>query len=59
LAALWLEQRRLRAGRVYEPPTFYEANAAALERLEVSAGGASPCRFVAAAAEPAEAEAVA
>ena len=29
LATLWGEERRLRRGRTYEPPTFYEANPAA------------------------------
>ena len=29
LATLWREERRLRRGRTYEPPTFYEANPAA------------------------------
>ena len=42
LAALRLEARRLRAGATYEPPTFYEANAAALA-LGTSA---APCRIV-------------
>jgi hypothetical protein len=49
LAALWREQRRLRAGRTYEPPCFYEANDAALLRPEIAARGAVRCRYVAAA----------
>ena len=32
LATLWREERRLRRGRTYEPPTFYEANPAAAAR---------------------------
>jgi radical SAM superfamily enzyme YgiQ (UPF0313 family) len=48
LATLWLEERRLRRGRSYEPPTFYEANAAALARPEVRARGAAPCLAVSA-----------
>jgi hypothetical protein len=48
LATLWLEERRLRRGRRYEPPTFYEANAAALARPEVRARGAAPCLAVSA-----------
>ena len=28
LTTLWLEQRRLRRGWTYEPPTFYETNKA-------------------------------
>ena len=46
LATLWLEARRLRRGRTYEPPTFYEANPAAADRPELSARGATPCRWV-------------
>ena len=59
LATLWLEDRRLRHGRTYEPPTFYEANAAAGARPEIAARGALPCRAIAPPAEPAAAEAVA
>jgi radical SAM superfamily enzyme YgiQ (UPF0313 family) len=44
LVTLWLEERRLRNGWTYEPPTFYETNE------PVSAAGrgpvASPCRWV-------------
>jgi radical SAM superfamily enzyme YgiQ (UPF0313 family) len=50
LATLWLEARRLRRGRTYEPPTFYEANPAAAARPEVTARGALPCRWVETAA---------
>jgi radical SAM superfamily enzyme YgiQ (UPF0313 family) len=46
LATLWLEERRLRHGRTYEPPTFYDANAAALARPEVQVRRAESCRFV-------------
>ena len=46
---LWLEQRRQRNGRTYEPPTFYEANAAAVGRPEVARAGPWPCRWVEAA----------
>jgi radical SAM superfamily enzyme YgiQ (UPF0313 family) len=53
LGTLWLEERRQRRGRTYEPPTFYEANPAAAARPEVAAHGAAACRWV----EPAEAEA--
>jgi radical SAM superfamily enzyme YgiQ (UPF0313 family) len=60
LATLWLEERRLRRGRTYEPPTFYEANPAAAARPEVAARGAAACRWVEPPAAPAEAnEAVA
>ena len=40
LATLWREERRLRRGRTYEPPTFYEANPAAAARPEVATRGA-------------------
>jgi radical SAM superfamily enzyme YgiQ (UPF0313 family) len=46
LATLWLEARRLRRGRTYEPPTFYEANPGAAARAEVVARGAVACRWV-------------
>jgi hypothetical protein len=46
LATLWREERRLRRGRTYEPPTFYEANPAAAARSEVATRGAVPCRWV-------------
>jgi radical SAM superfamily enzyme YgiQ (UPF0313 family) len=46
LATLWLEARRLRHGRTYEPPTFYETNPAGAARTEVAARGAVPCRGV-------------
>jgi hypothetical protein len=39
------EERRLREGRPYEPPTFYEVNAAAVEHEPLPA--AEPCRWVA------------
>ena len=54
LATLWLEERRLRRGRTYEPPTFYEVNPAAAMRPEVAARGAVPCRRVETTAGPAE-----
>jgi len=56
LAALWLEERRLRRGRTYEPPTFYEANPAAAARPEVASRGAAACRWVEPPARPAEAK---
>ena len=59
LATLWREERRLRRGRTYEPPTFYEANAAALARPEVTGRGAEPCRWVEPPARGERAEAVA
>jgi radical SAM superfamily enzyme YgiQ (UPF0313 family) len=46
LATLWLEARRLRQGRTYEPRTFYEANPAGARRTEVATRGALPCRWV-------------
>jgi hypothetical protein len=46
LATLWMEERRLRRGRTYEPPTFYEANPTALARPEVVSRGADACRWV-------------
>jgi radical SAM superfamily enzyme YgiQ (UPF0313 family) len=45
LAAMWRERRRLRAGRSYEPPAFYETNRAELARER----GATLCRWVSAA----------
>jgi len=60
LATLWLEERRLRRGRTYEPSTFYEANPAAAARPEVAARGVTACRWVEPPARPADAsEAVA
>jgi len=60
LATLWREERRLRRGRTYEPPTFYEANPAATARPEVAARGVAACRWVEPAIEgAAAAEAVA
>jgi radical SAM superfamily enzyme YgiQ (UPF0313 family) len=60
LATLWREERRLRRGVTYEPPTFYEANPAAAARPEMVARGVAPCRWVEPAIVPAEAnEAVA
>jgi radical SAM superfamily enzyme YgiQ (UPF0313 family) len=60
LATLWLEERRQRRGRTYEPPTFYEANPAAAARPEVAARGAAACRWVESIAASTEAtEAVA
>jgi radical SAM superfamily enzyme YgiQ (UPF0313 family) len=46
LATLWREDRRLRRGVTYEPPTFYEANPAALARSGVAGRGAARCRWV-------------
>jgi hypothetical protein len=54
LATLWLEARRLRQGRTYEPSTFYEANPAAAARAEVAARGALSCRWVEPPARTAE-----
>jgi hypothetical protein len=60
LATLWREERRLRRGRTYEPPTFYEANPGAAARADVATRGALPCRWVEPPARTAEAnEAVA
>jgi len=60
LATLWLEERRQRRGRTYEPPTFYEANPAATARPEIAARLAVACRWVEPPAEgAAAAEAVA
>jgi radical SAM superfamily enzyme YgiQ (UPF0313 family) len=46
LATLWREERRLRRGRTYEPPTFYEANPQGMARPEVAGRGADACRWV-------------
>jgi hypothetical protein len=54
LATLWREERRLRRGRTYEPPTFYEANPAAAARPELAARGAAACRWVEPPARTAE-----
>jgi len=59
LATLWLEGRRQRRGRTYEPPTFYGANEAALRRPEAASRGATPRRWVALPADPVAADAVA
>jgi hypothetical protein len=59
LATLWREERRLRRGHTYEPPTFYEGNPAALARPEVAGRGAAACRQVEPPARCAKAEAVA
>jgi hypothetical protein len=56
LATLWLEERRLRRGRTYEPPTFYEANPAAAARPELAARGPAACRWVEPPVRPAEAK---
>jgi hypothetical protein len=45
-AALWLEDRRLRKGQTYEPPSFYDVNKAAAARAELASRGASACRWV-------------
>jgi hypothetical protein len=59
-ATLWREDRRLRRGVTYEPPTFYEANPAAAVRPEVAGRGAAACRWVEPPVTPTEAtEAVA
>ena len=50
---LWLEERRLAAGWTYEPPTFCERNAAALEAHGVASGpGVGPVRSVACRPRP-------
>ena len=54
LFTLWREERRLRAGRTYEPPTFYDANPAAAALPEVAARGAAVCRWVEPPAREAE-----
>jgi hypothetical protein len=54
LFTLWREARALRAGRTYEPPTFYDANPAAAARPEMAARGAAACRWVEPSAPPAE-----
>jgi hypothetical protein len=41
--AMWVEERRLRRGQTWEPPTFYEGNAAAL----AEGVPADRCRWVA------------
>lgn len=49
LFVLWKihrEQQRLAAGWTYEPPTFYEKNAAAAGEGNTLATAAAPCRFV-------------
>jgi len=59
---LRLEDRRLRQGRTYEPPTYYDVNPAAATRPELATRGVAACRWVeppavqpAVAAEAAEA----
>jgi radical SAM superfamily enzyme YgiQ (UPF0313 family) len=59
LGALWLEERRQRHGRTYEPPTFYEANDAAIGRPELASLGARPCRWVTPPEAPGASEEVA
>jgi radical SAM superfamily enzyme YgiQ (UPF0313 family) len=60
LATLWLEERRQRRGRTYEPPTFYEANPAGAARPEIKTRLAVACRWVEPQTAPPEAnEAVA
>ena len=60
LATLWLEERRQRRGRTYEPPTFYEANPAGAARPEIKTRLAVACRWVEPRTAPPEAnEAVA
>jgi hypothetical protein len=46
LATMRLEARRLRRGWTYEPPTFYEANEAALDARERRGRAPSPCASV-------------
>lgn len=46
LAAMRREARRLDEGWTYEPPTFYEANAAALALHGGAGPRPAPCRFV-------------
>jgi len=46
LAAMRREARRLEQGWTYEPPTFYEANAAALKLHDGAGPRPAPCRFV-------------
>jgi hypothetical protein len=48
--ALRREERRIAAGWTYEPPTFYEANAAALAPNVEPGSYAAPCDWVAAEA---------
>ena len=48
--AMRREERRLRDGRTYEPPTFYEVNAAAVEHEPLPS--AEPCRWVAMESTP-------
>ena len=60
LFTLWREERALRAGKTYEPPTFYDANPAAAARPEMAGRGAAACRWVEpVAAEPEAKQAVA
>jgi radical SAM superfamily enzyme YgiQ (UPF0313 family) len=59
LATLWREERRLRRGVTYEPPTFYEANPAATARPELAARGVADCRWVEPPSPPSAEEAVA
>lgn len=40
------EEERLAAGWTYEPPTFYEVNAAFRQRFSGECPGAEPCRYV-------------
>jgi hypothetical protein len=59
LFTLWNEDRKLRAGKTYEPPTFYEANPAAAVQAETAARRAEAARWVEPAVRPVEAEAAA
>ena len=56
LFTLWNEDRKLRAGRTYEPPTFYEANPAAAARPEIAARRAERHALGRAEAAPVEDE---
>ncbi len=51
LATLAKEERRLRRGVTYEPPTFYELNAAAVALHDTRWRGARACRWVSGADE--------
>jgi radical SAM superfamily enzyme YgiQ (UPF0313 family) len=55
LASTWREQRRLRRGVTYEPPTFYEANPAAWP--DAARRGAVACRWIEPQAEADELDA--
>jgi hypothetical protein len=52
LAAMKREERRLRAGRGYEPPTFYEVNRPGALAVPAGHPRPSPCRWVPAPPRP-------